>query len=208
MKKFIQPFLDCIERFLDKRRMAKAQKIIQKWQYINNPKEMLNLSNLGLKQLPPIPQECQFFDCSYNNLTTLPDLPQCRFLDCRNNKLSYLPELKECHYLNCTYNNLIKLPNPNKQGTDLFFVGPCAIYLLAHHNNWFDKTPISNDPNRYTYVTPQQAKLYRLNATSNYHMYAKIIQKGYRYYKIKQAIKVLLVPYLLKDPIKIVSLYF
>jgi hypothetical protein len=90
----------------------RAIRIIHKWVQKDYGNHMLNLSNLGLHTLPPIPQDlCRFFDCSNNNLTTLPELPNCEHMVCNNNKLVSLPEMPKCHFLNCSNNQLSALPN-------------------------------------------------------------------------------------------------
>jgi hypothetical protein len=69
-------------------------------------------------------QKCTFegttlieLKCSYNQLTTLPDLRQCvslKKLDCSANQLTELPDLRLCvslEYLDCSYNQLTELPD-------------------------------------------------------------------------------------------------
>ena len=80
----------------------------------NNPKEkitQLDLSYKKLKELPDLSEytNLQYLDCSNNNLTELPELPQSIvILDCENNKLTSLPkELpKSLKKLHCQYNKL------------------------------------------------------------------------------------------------------
>ena len=57
-----------------------------------------------------------YLDCSYNNLTSLPELPNSlQILYCGSNQLSLLPELpNSLQHLSCNYNQLTKLPKlPN-----------------------------------------------------------------------------------------------
>lgn len=49
--------------------------------------------------------------CCYQDLITLPNLPNCKKLSCYNNKLKSLPELPKCEELNCECNYLTSLPN-------------------------------------------------------------------------------------------------
>jgi Leucine-rich repeat (LRR) protein len=50
-------------------------------------------------------------DCSENQLTTLPDLPNCQILTCHNNQLTILPDLPNCEELFCGFNQLTALPD-------------------------------------------------------------------------------------------------
>ena len=57
------------------------------------------------------------FNCSKNNLTTLPELPNVKHLYCNNNELTELPELPNVKYLYCSHNKLTALPElPNVKG--------------------------------------------------------------------------------------------
>ena len=66
---------------------------------------------------------CKRLDCSYNELTKLPNLPECINLDCNNNKLTELPNLLKCKILDCSYNLLEKLPEK-----------PIFEKLICHNN--------------------------------------------------------------------------
>lgn len=90
-----------------------AQSIIDEWRK-NDPSIRLNLSHLGLDELPDIPIECVDLDCSSNKLKILPKLPNCVRLQCSYNILESLPELPKCEKLMCSYNKLKILPElPN-----------------------------------------------------------------------------------------------
>jgi hypothetical protein len=73
----------------------------------------LDLSNLGLSVLPPIPEGTRVFICMNNHLKTLPDLPSTlKLLHCDNNELEQLPKLPESLTLGltCKNNRLVRLP--------------------------------------------------------------------------------------------------
>jgi Leucine-rich repeat (LRR) protein len=92
----------------------KAEEIITDWIALNNPAATLDLSKLWLKELPPIPFNCQTFYCYENQLTMLPALPNCQSVSCYKNQLVSLPELPNCTELYCSYNQLKTLPKlPN-----------------------------------------------------------------------------------------------
>jgi hypothetical protein len=96
--------------------MQEAKQRIADWIKLNNPSNRLDLSFLNLTELPEIPSNCRIFNCSYNQLTILPELPNCRILKCSHNKLTSLPELPNCRTLYCFDNQLTVLPElPNCQ---------------------------------------------------------------------------------------------
>ncbi len=79
----------------------------------------LNLTNLycidcQLNTLPPLSRYLTFLDCSYNQLTQLPNkLPnELMYLNCNNNLLTSLPENLPSNIftLNCSNNQLTQLP--------------------------------------------------------------------------------------------------
>lgn len=88
------------------------ERIKERFEKWNKDKDdILDLSNLGLNELPPIPDDCSELDCSDNNLTFLPELPNCTTLICYNNKLTSLPKLPNCFELGCSENQLTSLPD-------------------------------------------------------------------------------------------------
>jgi Leucine-rich repeat (LRR) protein len=111
--------------------MFEARQRIKKWNLQNDRYKTLDLSNLKLTELPPIPKTCMYLDCSNNKLTSLPYLLRYKqlkcqnnnltqlpnhvydadYIDCSNNKITSLPDLPECEYLNCNCNKLTFLPN-------------------------------------------------------------------------------------------------
>jgi Leucine-rich repeat (LRR) protein len=76
----------------------------------------LNLSNLGLTELPQLPPKLKYLYCYGNQLTELPQLVSedpstlvC--LDCRSNQLTELPQLPPTlMILYCSINQLTELP--------------------------------------------------------------------------------------------------
>ena len=105
--------------------MEEAQKRIDEW--MKDTSKELYLRKLDLISLPKIPYfegvgcacappNCVKLNCSYNKLTTLPDLPSCQYLYCYNNQLTTLPDLPNCQELDCGNNQLTTLPDlPNCQ---------------------------------------------------------------------------------------------
>jgi hypothetical protein len=72
----------------------------------------LNLSNLGLTELPPLPPTMKYLYCSFNKLTSLPPLPpKLQRLVCNDNALTELPPLPPTLIrLCCSGNKLTELP--------------------------------------------------------------------------------------------------
>jgi len=95
--------------------------LINEWQakHENNKNkryEPLDLSNLQLEWLPPLPSNLRELNCKNNHLTILPLLPEkLKVLYCDNNQLTTLPELPNTlHILFCGKNKLTTLPElPN-----------------------------------------------------------------------------------------------
>jgi Leucine-rich repeat (LRR) protein len=75
----------------------------------------LDLTSLGLKELPELPAGLTWLYCSYNQLTTLPDpLPAgLRELWCYKNQLTTLPDTLPAGLteLDCSTNQLTTLPD-------------------------------------------------------------------------------------------------
>ena len=72
----------------------------------------LNLSNLGLSELPPLPDGLIELRCCNNQLTTLPELPSSlQTLYCSSNQLTSLPPLpSSLKTFACLLNQLTTLP--------------------------------------------------------------------------------------------------
>ncbi len=91
--------------------IQKARNIVAEWTVLalNDPTENLDISYLGLAELPPIPSNCRSLTCVFNKLTSLPQL-NYHYLSCGGNQLTSLPELPDCWFLTCSDNKLISLP--------------------------------------------------------------------------------------------------
>ena len=72
----------------------------------------LDLSKLGLTELPPLPDDLIVLRCELNELTSLPTLPSSlQVLHCHQNQLSFLPKLPPLlESLSCSNNHLTSLP--------------------------------------------------------------------------------------------------
>jgi hypothetical protein len=74
----------------------------------------IKCNNLQLTNLPPFFLSCEQLDCSFNNLTELPSMPNILNLDCDHNIMTALRQYSTLLILNCSYNQLISLPHmPN-----------------------------------------------------------------------------------------------
>jgi hypothetical protein len=73
----------------------------------------LNVSNMSLTSLPPLPANLRELNCSFNNLTSLPPLPEgLEYLDCAFNNLQSLPLLPSTlRTLKCSINEIRQLPD-------------------------------------------------------------------------------------------------
>ncbi len=87
-----------------------ATEKIAEWIQRDKPDAVLDLQFLNLSELPPIPQNCHYLNCSHNRLTKLPEFPDIIKLRCSYNKLTSLPPLPKCKVLYCQANGLSKLP--------------------------------------------------------------------------------------------------
>ena len=88
----------------------KALQRIQEWEQKGDVKGKLNLSNLRLTSLPPLPASLKVLYCSNTPLSTLPELPaSLQELVCFKTPLTTLPELPASLKDLCCYNcpNLI-----------------------------------------------------------------------------------------------------
>lgn len=83
----------------------------------------LNLSSLGLTELPPLPPDLTDLRCFDNALTELPPLPSgLRVLDAAENRLTELPPLPPTlMYLDVTGNCLTRLPDPLPAGLEQLY---------------------------------------------------------------------------------------
>jgi hypothetical protein len=180
--------------------MQEAEKRIANWIKSNNPSTTLDLSGLHLAELPQIPANCQRLYCYWNELTSLPPLPNCKMLACCVNKLTVLPELPNCEILECEENQLITLPKlPNCRR--LY----CRSNKLTVLPELSQCRELMCENNKYLWITKRLARKHNIKETPNYTKSAKVIQRNYRRYIIRKY--KLLDKYLLRDTIKVVSLY-
>jgi Leucine-rich repeat (LRR) protein len=72
---------------------------------------ILDLSNLGLSELPPLPDGLTVLRCEMNQLTYLPPLPPTlKVFHCHQNQLTSLPTLPSLESLSCSHNPIDFLP--------------------------------------------------------------------------------------------------
>ena len=90
-----------------------ALKRITIWKRLGRSELVLNLSNLALSVLPPLPDNLEILECNQNQLTSLPELPaSLQVLICAQNQLTRLPESlpASLQVLICVRNQLTRLP--------------------------------------------------------------------------------------------------
>jgi Leucine-rich repeat (LRR) protein len=94
----------------------------------------LDISDRGIKSLPDLTRfkNLKILDCSYNQLTSLPTLPQnLQKLYCSDNQLTYLPTLPQnLEVLQCFKNELTSLPTL-----------PQKLKILVCYNNELTSLP-------------------------------------------------------------------
>jgi hypothetical protein len=203
--------------------MQEANRRIANWIKTGDPSKYLNLGRLNLITLPEIPSNCETLWCNGNQLTALPALPNCQILYCYDNKLTALPRLPNCKILDCRGNQLTVLTElPNCERLDCcrnkLIVLPelpnCKI--LRCYDNQLTVLPELPEcetldcfsvffPCGYLWITKQQSRKYRIEATPNYTKFVKVIQRNYRKYIIRKYKP--LDKYLLRDTVKVVYLY-
>jgi len=95
--------------------------------YLNSLSEdilTLDITSMGIKSLPDLTRfkNLEKLDCSHNQLTSLPTLPQyLKILICDNNQLTCLPTLPQnIEYLFCVDNQLTCLPTLPKNLQELY----------------------------------------------------------------------------------------
>jgi Leucine-rich repeat (LRR) protein len=91
--------------------------------YNYNNISFLDCSNNQLTKLPKLPDKLIYLFCEYNQLTSLPELPNSlQYLWCSNNQLISLPKLPDSlKTISCEYNQLIEFPNLPKNLENLLF---------------------------------------------------------------------------------------
>ena len=88
-----------------------VEKRVKEW--LKDTSDALDISSFSLKEWPDILKGkenlIERFNCCYNQLTSLPDLPNCMILVCYNNRLTSLRGLPKCELLWCSGNQLTSL---------------------------------------------------------------------------------------------------
>jgi len=120
--------------------MDVARERINQWRAGGIDTETLDLSNLGLTELPQLPSKLKRLNCSGNNLTVIPELPiELEYLNCSKNKIYLIEKFPiNCKYIDCSYNVLKSLPE----------IPIDCIYLDISHNE-FKRIPILPDTIEY-----------------------------------------------------------
>jgi len=114
--------------------MNEAVKRIQEYD-INSP-DFLDLTNLGLKQVPELPYGIAKLDISFNDIKELTNLPSSlTSLTCTHNRLSFegiksISKLDKIQSFNCSDNHITKLPEL-----------PSSLVYLNVSNNQLSKKP-------------------------------------------------------------------
>ncbi len=112
----------------------------------------LDLSNLHLTELPPLPDDLIMLRCDSNELTFLPELPSSlKILHCHQNQLTSLPELPPfLESLSCSNNPITSLPLLPSSLTQLVCIRNCltdlpplpqALEELCFDNNYITWLP-------------------------------------------------------------------
>jgi len=121
---------------------------IQYFDFLNT----LYCSSNHLTSLPLLPSNTRMIDCSYNNLSSLPDFSNLTwplYFDCSYNNLTYIgpPFPSAFEVLNCRNNNLTSLPYipfsinggglycDNNNIATIAGISPYLIYFTCSHNN-------------------------------------------------------------------------
>jgi len=82
---------------------------IDRWKYVSKTinNATLDLSDLYLEELPPLPRNLKSLNCSYNKLKKLQRLPNSlEKLDCSNNRLTSIQQLR---YIKTIKSNLCNI---------------------------------------------------------------------------------------------------
>ena len=173
--------------------MEEALERIQEWYIMGDDKTQLDLSNLGLTELPDLPSRLRSLNCSDNYLTSLLDTPlpiSLVYLDCINNRLTSLPATlpSRLRTLDCSDNELKFLPKSlpirlvylnckNNRLTCLPTILPSWLRHLDCSNNNLSKFP-ETLPNGLEY----------LNCSYNYrlHTISDTLPEGLIYFSFDE----------------------
>ena len=95
--------------------MEEAQRRIDEWVREGDNTKKLNLADLGLTELPPLPEGLTQLSCDGNKLASLPSLPEgLTNFYCRGNQLTLLLSLPEALTTFVCYDNPIFYPPADK----------------------------------------------------------------------------------------------
>lgn len=75
-----------------------TQIILQNWRHNGSVTTPVDLSALGLKELPSFHDTCTTVKCEYNELTYIPPLPHCWWLWCLNNEYLHISHMMAARY--------------------------------------------------------------------------------------------------------------
>lgn len=120
---------------------------------------VLNVSNLDILSIPPIPKDVKEFDCSNTSIRKLPNLPNCiEYLNCSNTKINKIQNLpKSLKILNCENTEITKFPRLgeniewlNCANCPLILPREVNEHLISYkiRNNKFQKNPHLKDTYR------------------------------------------------------------
>jgi Leucine-rich repeat (LRR) protein len=132
--------------------MAEAQRRVDDWVKKNDTKTLLDLTDLGLIELPTLPNNLKHLYCYKNKLVSLPTLPESlETLECWENKLDILPILPtKLKYLNFSFNNISKIPELpdsleslacNNNNISEISKLPSLLQVLVCNNNTLETLP-------------------------------------------------------------------
>lgn len=127
---------------------AQAVERIQSWIEGRNPLASLDLRNLGLMTMPPLPNTLRDLDISGNRLTVLDELPDSLLrLSANNNQLTALAVSPNLTYLGANRNQLSRLD----------FLSESPVSLNLGHNT-FGALPARQSALRYLDVSHNQLR--------------------------------------------------
>lgn len=174
--------------------------IEKKIQYCLSTDKVLDISCMGLVELPSLPEGIEvlmcyknaliqlpnnlpssiiIIDCSYNKLTSLPTLPpKLEKLSCNNNYLSSLPILpKTLEKLDGYSNNLTRLP---ELPVNISEIDVCFNKLTSLPKLPDSLTAFCCEPGKYTYIPQDIVKRFEnLEVTLNFPFYMNCFKKIY-----------------------------
>ena len=124
----------------------KAVMAMKRWMRLGNPNIMLDLYNLGLKELPPLPPNVRYLNISCNSLSGELSLSsnEIRELYAWGNQFTHLstPFLPKVERVDISNNFLTHLPDPAEMRCPKLKYFVASNNLLEHvHDAWLYKAP-------------------------------------------------------------------